>query len=369
MLAVAGAAAGALTALVELGFLLAVTAAAVPLLPLLAWRSARNRVGRVLGGGARVLTALELRRLAALFGTEIAGRPGGARSFGYLAARCPVGLFGGIVLAVFPAGVYLVLSPLEVLDGNDPGIVVFGLVFMYLSVQGTVGLVGMERELARWLLGPSHQDLMEQRIGQLTESRAGIIAAVDEERRRIERDLHDGVQQRLVVLGMLLGRARRGPDPDKGRELLGQAHEEARQALRDLREVAWRVYPTALAEAGLHAALGAVAERSSVPISLDYRLPGSPEPTVATVAYFVVAEAVTNAIKHSGADLITVRITGQEKERTIHVRISDNGGGGADPSGTGLVGLARRAAALDGRLRVDSPPGGPTTVTAELPCG
>nr|AJW65420.1 ATPase [Nocardiopsis sp. CMB-M0232] len=374
-LAVGGAGAGAVTALVGTAFLLAAGVAAVPAAPALAWRPARAALGRALGACSRPLVAIERRRLARLFGTEIAVRPGTARSVGYLAARAPVGLFGGLVLLVFPAGAYLAVSPLEVLDGNSEGIVPAGLVLMYLSVQGTVGLVGTERWLARRLLGPSRQDLMERRIGELTASRAAVVAAVDGERRRIERDLHDGVQQRLVVLGMALGRARRDPGSAKGRELIAQAHEEARGALGDLREVAWRVYPTALAEAGLHAALSGLAERAAVPVALDYTLDRGPGSAVETGAYFVVAEAVTNAVKHSGADSITVAVGtadrgggGAPARRVVRVRVADNGRGGADPAGTGLAGLAGRAAALDGCLRVDSPPGGPTEITAEFPC-
>jgi len=369
--ALAGTAAGTATAVAGAVLLLAVLAVSVPTLPLLLWPAARKRLARALDSGVRPLVRLERRRLAALFGVEIVGRPGTARSLAYLAARCPVGFFGGLVLAVLPAGLYLVVSPLEVLDGNDPGIVPAGLVLVYLSVQGTVGLVGMESWLARRLLGPSRQDLMEERIGVLVATRAGVVTAVDEERRRIERDLHDGVQQRLVLLGMALGRARRDPASDKGRALVEQAYEETRNALRDLREVAWRVYPAALAEEGLRVALHGLVGRSALPIDLDFGLSAAPAQAVETAAYFVVAEAVTNAVKHSGAGRVEVRVLERDDEgtRSVVVRVRDDGVGGADPSGTGLAGLAGRVEALDGRLSVDSPPGGPTTITAEVPCG
>ncbi|WP_236568067.1 MULTISPECIES: sensor histidine kinase [unclassified Nocardiopsis] len=240
-----------------------------------------------------------------------------------------------------------------------------------MSVQGTVGLVGTERWLARRFLGPSREDLMEERIGMLVSTRAGVVAAVDAERRRIERDLHDGVQQRLVLLGMALGRARRDPGSPGGRALVEQAHEEARRALDDLGEVAWRVYPAALAGDGLRAALHGLVGRSPLPVDVEYDLRGELSADVETAAYFVVAEAVTNAVKHAGAGLIGVRVGGGGTEggEPVVVRVHDDGTGGADPAGSGLAGLASRVQALDGRLTVGSPPGGPTTVTAELPCG
>ncbi|WP_233515294.1 sensor histidine kinase [Marinitenerispora sediminis] len=366
-LAAVGAVLGAALAVVEIGFVLLLGAGALVLSPLAFWRPARRLLGRAAARSTAALVAVERARLAACFDRQIAGRPGTVRSLGYLAARWPVGIFGGFVLAVFPGGLYLAVSPLNVLDGNDPAIIVVGVVFMYLSVQGTVGLVGMERALARWLLGPSRQDLLEQRVAELTESRAGVVAAVDDERRRIERDLHDGVQQRLVALAMLLGRLRRGTDPRRGADLLQQAHDEAQQALTELREVAWRVYPATLDELGLETALRGVAERSGIPVSVDCRLAERPARQVETAVYFVVREAVTNAAKHSGAEVISVRVTQEPGAAAIGVRIEDDGVGGADPRGGGLSGLARRVAALDGRFRVHSPPGGPTEITAELP--
>ncbi|WP_408055803.1 sensor histidine kinase [Streptomyces lycii] len=208
--------------------------------------------------------------------------------------------------------------------------------------------------------------MLERRIDELAASRAGILEAVDAERRRIERDVHDGVQQRLVALAMLLGRARRSKDPEHGAELLRQAHEASREVLGELREVIWRVYPTALDSLGLKEALAGVAERCSLPLRMDCSVPpGLPGP-VETAAYFVVSESVTNAAKHSGARRVTVTV-GQHGA-VLRVTVEDDGTGGADPSGSGLSGLRQRVAALDGAFTVSSPPGGPTTITAELPC-
>jgi signal transduction histidine kinase len=276
-----------------------------------------------------------------------------------------VGLLGAMVLAVPLVGGYLAVSPLEALDGNDVAIVPVGLMLVYVGVQGTVGLVGVERALARWVLGPSRQDLLEQRVAELTESRAGVVEAVDEERRRIERDLHDGVQQRLVALAMLLGRARRGSDPERSARLLRDAHDESRLALDELREVAWRVYPATLDELGLRAALAGLAERCPVPVAVDYGLSRRPGRSTETAVYFAVREAVTNAVKHSGAERITIDLA--ESSDGLTIRVTDDGAGGADPAGTGLAGIARRVSALDGALSVTSPPGGPTAITVTLP--
>lgn len=358
--AVAGTGLGAVSAL----------AAAVVLVPLavLLPLAAADRGRRLLRRAVRPLERVERWRLAALLDIETVGDPGPARVLAYLAVRCPVGLFGGLVLGFFlPAGVYLALSPLGVLDGNPLGIVPFGLALVCMGVQAIVGLVGTERWLARRLLGPSRRDLLEERVAELTASRAGVVTAVDRERRRIERDLHDGLQQRLVLVGMALGRARRDPGSAGGRELVEQAHREVGNAIRDLKEVAWRVYPAVLAESGLAAALDGLAARSELPIRVSCGPLAGVPPAVETAAYFVVAEAVTNTVKHAGASGVDVSVG--RKGDAVAVLVRDDGAGGADPSGSGLSGLAGRVGALDGRLTVDSPAGGPTTVAAVLPCG
>ncbi|WP_329079756.1 sensor histidine kinase [Streptosporangium sp. NBC_01469] len=326
-------------------------------------------------GAARRLVALEARRLrldpAALeLDTD---RPDG-RELRYLAARVPVGVLGGLVftLLVYGAEMAVALSwswgrglPF---DGMTPSLPLLayaflgGVVLLFLDLSGLVGVHTLERRLAVRMLGPDPTDALRRRITELAESRAGVLEAVDSERRRIERDLHDGLQQRLVALSMLVGRARRGRS-----ELLAQAHEEAQQALAELREVAWRVYPSGLDSLGLANALAGVAERSGVPVKVVCELSARPPMAVQTASYFVVSEAVTNAAKHARATAITVEV--RERDTMVIVRIQDDGVGGASAAGGGLSGLARRVAALDGRLRVDSPPGGPTTITAELPCG
>jgi signal transduction histidine kinase len=366
----AGLTTGAGSALVAAAFL-------IPAAPALAAVPARVHAA------ARRLAGWERARVAWFFsgarptGTGAADHPDvgpapvpedGRAALRYLAARIPLGLLGGLtVLAVIAGALYasMLLWGWFVIPDLLTTVLpsgVGGLFLLFLAGHGVFAVADLERQVLARYLGPSREEALRRRIEELATTRADVVAAVDDERRRIERDLHDGVQQRLVALGMLLGRARRRPDPD----LLAQAHEQARQAMTELREVAWRVHPTVLDEAGLPAALEAVAERSPLPVTLDCALPGDPPRPVATAAYFVVSESVTNAVKHSGASRVAVRLTGRAGRVTVAV--TDDGRGGADPAGGGLLGLARRVAALDGRLRVDSPPGGPTTVTAELPC-
>ncbi|MCX4509285.1 sensor histidine kinase [Streptomyces sp. NBC_01619] len=370
----AGLALGTVTAVAELFFALF---AGLALLPVLAWPRGRRAVLRPVGAVAGRLTELERRRLRRFLAVTLAAAPEDGRGTRYLLARWPLGLLGGVVLGCALTGVAygsFILWGWLVTPINYLGLVALsslaGLLLLFLAAQGVFGVALLEGHLARHFLGPSHQGELERRIVQLATTRAEVMAAVDDERRRIERDLHDGVQQRLVALGMLLGRARRSRDPERADRLLLQAHDESRRALAELRDVAWRIHPTVLDEAGLRAALETVAERTPLPLALDYTVAGTAPlaRTVQTVAYFVVSEAVTNVVKHSGATRIGVSLTRDRAAGPLRLRVEDDGRGGADPSGGGLTGLASRVAALDGRFAVHSPPGGPTVVTAELPC-
>ncbi|KAB8189910.1 two-component sensor histidine kinase [Nonomuraea phyllanthi] len=339
--------------------------------------AARPAAARGLGG----LMALERARLSRWLGHDAPRRDGG---YGFLLVRAALGVLAGYacVAGLFLAGLLLLgglwalawgrAHPVPVsLPGvriiTDSGVLGLtgGAVLLALVVLLTLAIGSLERRLAERFLGPGDHELMRRRIAELTATRSGIVRAVDDERRRIERDLHDGVQQRGVALAMLLGRARHSADHDRTAELVAQAHAESRRLLDELRSVAWRVYPTALDELGLRAALTGVAERSGVPVTVHYGLAGRPASEVETALYFVAREAITNAIKHAGARDILVVLT--EDERAVSVAISDDGGGGADPSGGGLAGLARRVLALDGTFTVDSPPGGPTKIAATLP--
>jgi signal transduction histidine kinase len=332
--------------------------------------------------GLARLTALERARLAAWLDHESTARTGGG--YGFLAVRGALGVLAGYgcVGGLFLSGLLLfggvwdiALDQTEPVPVNLPGVKMItnsgalglstGSFLLVLIVAGAVGVGVAERRLADRFLGPGRQELMRRRIAQLTATRSGIVRAVDDERRRIERDLHDGVQQRGVTLAMLLGRAQHSRDPVKTRDLVAQAYAESRQLLDELRSVAWRIYPTALDELGLRAALMGVAERSNVPVTVHYGLAERPVSEIETALYFMAREAITNAIKHAEARDILVVLA--EDERTVSVVVSDDGKGGADPSGGGLSGLARRVLALDGVFTVDSPAGGPTEIAATLP--
>jgi signal transduction histidine kinase len=211
---------------------------------------------------------------------------------------------------------------------------------------------------------------LRARLDELQSSRARLVEVSMFERRRLERDLHDGAQQRLVALSLQLGLARRSLDAGDGRSavtMLDAARDELARALEELRELARGIHPAVLTDRGLEAALEALAERAPLPVSLD-QMPAERLPApVEAAAYFVVAEALTNVAKYAAASSAAVRINRNGSYAVVEVR--DDGVGGADPAvGTGLRGLADRLAALDGRLEVHSPPGGGTTVRAEVPC-
>jgi signal transduction histidine kinase len=236
--------------------------------------------------------------------------------------------------------------------------------FAWLTRAMALGHAG----LSRLLLRPTR----DARVEQLTESRAGAVDAAHEELQRIERDLHDGAQARLVALAMDLGMAERkvADDPDATRELIGEAREETLRALGDLRELVRGIGPSILRDRGLEAAIASLTAGRSQPVDVHVDV-GEPRPSDVqeAAAYFVVAESLANAAKHSGASHVSVRVWRDAGDRIV-VECTDDGRGGADPeAGGGLSGLAKRVAALDGTLSVTSPPGGPTTVRAEIPCG
>jgi signal transduction histidine kinase len=215
----------------------------------------------------------------------------------------------------------------------------------------------------------SGSEELTRRIETLEQTRAGAVDVQDAELRRIERDLHDGAQARLVALGMSIGLAEQKlrTDPGGAQELLAEARKGAHEALEELRDLARGIHPPVLTDRGLEAAIDTLADRSVLPVDVDVVLAERPPAVVETAAYFVVAEALTNASKHALATRVTVRI--RRLGNTLVVEVRDDGRGGADLSGHGLSGLRHRVEALDGRLAVSSPEGGPTLLRAELPCG
>jgi signal transduction histidine kinase len=208
----------------------------------------------------------------------------------------------------------------------------------------------------------------KHRIERLEETRAGAVDVQESELRRIERDLHDGAQARLVALGMSLGRAEQAldTDPQAVRQLLSEARRGAGEALTELRDLARGIRPPILTDRGLEPAVSALVARTPLPVTLSVDIHRRYPSAVETAAYFTVAEALANAIKHANAERVDIRI--QAEDRALVAEVLDDGDGGADPFGPGLTGLRQRAEALDGTLRVASPPGGPTTVRVELPC-
>ncbi|KAB2365036.1 sensor histidine kinase, partial [Actinomadura montaniterrae] len=208
-----------------------------------------------------------------------------------------------------------------------------------------------------------------RRMSGLAASRAAAVEAADAERRRIERDLHDGAQQRLVSLAMNLGiaRAMLKDLPEPARDVIAGSHEEAKLALTELRGFIRGLHPAVLDELGLDAALSGLAGRTPIPVDVRVDLPGRLPPALESVAYFVVSEALTNVVKHSGASGAEV-VLARRGDRIV-LTVADDGRGGADAvGGSGLAGLSRRVASVDGTLTLSSPTGGPTRLTVELPC-
>jgi signal transduction histidine kinase len=241
-----------------------------------------------------------------------------------------------------------------------------GLAIVLLTPWVIRGLATANRFLVRGLLGSD----VFARVQTLTDSRAAAVDLAAEDRRRIERDLHDGVQQRLVSLAMDLGRAKEklDTDPEGAKELVGEAHEEAKRAITEVRDLARGIHPAVLTDRGLDAALSALATRSPVPADVRVDVDERPPASVEAAAYFVVSEALANVAKHANATRadVTVRRSGDR----LTVKVEDDGVGGASlVEGSGLAGLRDRVGALDGELHLLSPRGGPTVLMVEIPCG
>ncbi|MEU5981901.1 sensor domain-containing protein [Streptomyces sp. NPDC047434] len=289
-----------------------------------------------------------------------------------------------IVLAVaLGLPVLLMCAPLQLaLDGEEAKVVkaylvtsypqafaaaLLGAVLLVALLYPLAALAGARAAVSRALLAPRETELRD-RISEVTASRARLVAAFEAERRRIERDLHDGAQQRLVALTMTLGLARLDAPPGPLADQLGKAHAEAGLVLTELRELIHGIHPQVLADYGLDAALTDAADRSAVPVTTDIP-PGLPRlPTaVESAGYFAVCEALANIGKHSGATRagLSVRYAAER----LRIEVTDDGAGGADPAGgSGLTGLADRLAVLDGTLTIISPTGGPTLLRVEIPC-
>ena len=317
---------------------------------------------------------------------------GDGRSWAHLAYPLVAGLVltGASVAAGIGCGALasLIYPPVAAWQGVDVSTgrtvlaIVGGIVLLWVSAVLLQLLAAVQVRVGHALLGPSARQAAadatqraaaaEQRAEHLATTRTAAVGAADEERRRIERDLHDGAQQRLVALGVELGAARRtaAHDPRAAEAAIEHAHREVKETLAELRDLVRGIHPAVLTDRGLDAALSALAARSPVPVEVVVVDPPSVDAasgSAQAAAYFVVAEALTNAAKHAVAQSVVVRadVVGDR----LRVVIADDGvGGAAAGPGSGLEGLASRVAALDGTFDLDSPAGAGTRVTVEVPC-
>jgi signal transduction histidine kinase len=244
-----------------------------------------------------------------------------------------------------------------------------GAIILAAGLWAAPWLRRVDAYFARLFLAPTRAAELRLRVTQLTVTRADTVDAQAAELRRIERDLHDGVQARLVSLSMMIGLADALVDrnPAEAHKLLAEARESSGTALVELRHLVRGIHPPVLAERGLRGAVRALALSLPIPITVDIDLPGRPDTPVESAAYFAVAEALTNMIRHSRAH--TGSVSMRHVNGALTMVITDDGMGGADPAtGTGLRGIERRLAAFDGTIALSSPPGGPTAITMELPC-
>jgi signal transduction histidine kinase len=298
-----------------------------------------------------------------------AGAPGATRSreAAFLAAHAVAGP-AGLALAALPlAAAWVLVYVVRVAETSGGVSLSLGLAVLAVVALGVVAagpITRAQARLARWLLGA--RPSAAARIRELTESRAAVVDLQAAELRRVERDLHDGAQARLISIRMALGLAR-DADPDQARELVAEAWESTGQALAELRALVRGIHPPVLAERGLAGAVESVALLCPVPVELDVDLPAALPTPVESTAYFAVAEALANVAEHSGATRAGVAL--RHRDGRLRICVRDDGRGGADPgAGTGLDGIRRRLSAFDGVLTVLSPPGGPSELTMELPC-
>jgi len=251
----------------------------------------------------------------------------------------------------------------------------------FVAVVAAVAILifapAVDAAIDRWLLSPSPTAALEYQVSALADARQGAVSSAQTERHRIERDLHDGVQPRLVSLAMTIGLAQTKLDTDlpAAKQLIAEAHDDAKTALVELRNVVRGIAPTILSDRGLDAALSAVVQRSQntgVPTTINLHLPRRLPDEVESVAYFVVAEALTNIAKHANATQAVVTVRLDEAANQLYVTVFDDGRGGAsittDENATGLRGLEERVRAARGTFTVSSPATGPTIVSAVLPC-
>ncbi|MDW6062912.1 sensor histidine kinase [Streptomyces sp. FXJ1.4098] len=328
-----------------------------------------------------VFTRMQRRRFKGLLNVDIPGPARWGRELRYNLLVAPAIACGGVLVWGFALLMGLAASTVFVWSAPagrlkflptamaTTYVTAVGLALLALAYWLTGALVRLDVRAATALLGPDPAKELKRRVEDLTERRAGTVDAADAERRRIERDLHDGAQQRLVSMAVNLGLAKAtlGDLPEEARKVIDEAHREAKEAIEELNNLVRGLHPAVLDDRGLDAALSGIAARAPLPVRLHIDIPERPAPTVEAVAYFVVSESLANTTKHAqatGADVTVVR-TGD----ILRVVIADDGVGGADPAqGSGLTGLVGRVGSVDGTFDLSSPRGGPTVITVELPC-
>ena len=294
-------------------------------------------------------------------------------------------VFGWIVLGLFStvaSGVALAFGPLfaeaEALPLRGTGIdvplswaVPVGVLATLAAAAAIVGLGILHGIIARAIVVPSQEAQLAEAARTSHAQHAGAVRAADVERTRIERDLHDGVQPRLVSVGMTLGLAQQkiDADPEAAKALITEAHTSTKAAITELRQLARGIHTSVLDDRGLDAALSALASRSVIPVHLDVRMDGRCSRESEAAAYFAIAEALTNAAKHSRGSEVRVVVRRRDDNGMLWARVEDNGVGGARIiAGGGLDGIVNRVLAARGEARIDSPTGGPTSVEVSIPC-
>jgi signal transduction histidine kinase len=315
-------------------------------------------------------------------GRETANAPTTWRDLSWLVILLPLGIVGaaGVFAAVFTLG--MITAPIwlwsvpnpylppavDFLFNTVPGrfvLTVLGLLVTPLTLWFVRMLAGLQAGVAGRLLAPGPRQRLVERAEKLAVTRRRVVDAQAAELKRIERDLHDGAQARIVAAGMTLALAERRLRDNPARDDVRTARRQLDNALAELRRLVRGIHPPILTDRGLVAALAALA--GDAPLAVDVRAGelGDLPPAVESAAYFVVAEALANAVKHASANECVVTLT---RSDCLSVEVRDDGCGGADPAGSGLDGLRRRVEALDGTMTITSPPGGPTSVQAEFPC-
>ncbi len=302
------------------------------------------------------------------------------RGVAHAAISTVLGLVVVPAVTAFASGIALLFAPLYADDSvalSGTGIrvapewaIVGGALAIIVSLAVLFGIALLHGVLARAILASSREEQLIEAARTAGAQREGAVRASEVERTRIERDLHDGVQPRLVSVGMTLGLAQQkiDSDPDAAKELLAEAHTSTKAAITELRQLARGIHASVLDDRGLDAALSALAARSHVPVHLDVRVDGRCGKTAEAALYFAIAESLTNAAKHSRAQECRVVVRSRD-DGSLWARVEDNGLGGARVvPGGGLDGIINRIAAAGGTVRLDSPAGGPTSLEVNVPC-